>query len=282
MVDLVEPRYDQSLTKSMFSIPATGVGGGEVEGGRAPNFTRDIKGCDLENLAFDFTELNTDQQRAVERVISAKDYALLQGLPGTGKSSTIVFIAKLLLARHQRVLITSYTHTAVDNLLMKLKEEGVGVEEGYGDVARVGYEAKTHENVKEFLVENIAKGGLGGKRKVGTKELKSAIDYAKVSPSQRRAAETNKTKKFAAQVVGVTTLTVGSAASSPLIGQHFDFVIVDEAGQISQPAILSSLALASKFVLVGDQMQLPPIVKSQAASTGGFSVSLLQRMAEPW
>jgi len=75
---------------------------------------------------------------------------------------------------------------------------------------------------------------------------------------------------------------VGSAASSPLIGQHFDFVIVDEAGQISQPAILSSLALASKFVLVGDQMQLPPIVKSQAASTGGFSVSLLQRMAEPW
>ena len=37
-----------------------------------------------------------------------------------------------------RVLVTSYTHTAVDNLMMKLLECGVGAGVGEGDLVRVG------------------------------------------------------------------------------------------------------------------------------------------------
>lgn len=61
-----------------------------------------------------------------------------------------------------------------------------------------------------------------------------------------------------------------TAPKSPLLaGQHFDVVIVDEAGQISQPAILGALTAADSFVLVGDHMQLPPLVKSEVAEQAG-------------
>ena len=50
-----------------------------------------------------------------------------------------------------------------------------------------------------------------------------------------------------AKIVGVSALT---APRSPLLsGQHFDVVIVDEAGQISQPAILGAITAADSFVV---------------------------------
>ena len=54
-----------------------------------------------------------------------------------------------------------------------------------------------------------------------------------------------------------------------MLSEHFDVVIVDEAGQISQPAILGVLMAADSFVLVGDHMQLPPLVVSEAAEHEG-------------
>ena len=61
-----------------------------------------------------------------------------------------------------------------------------------------------------------------------------------------------------------------SAPRSPLLaGQRFDVVIVDEAGQISQPAVLGALMAADSFVLVGDHLQLPPLVVSEVAEEAG-------------
>lgn len=47
--------------------------------------------------------------------------------------------------------------------------------------------------------------------------------------------------------------------------RRFDFCIVDEASQISQPICLGPLFYANRFVLVGDHQQLPPIVHQQEA-----------------
>jgi len=40
---------------------------------------------------------------------------------------------------------------------------------------------------------------------------------------------------------------------------EFDTIILDEAGQISEPTALNSLLKGKKYILVGDHMQLPPI-----------------------
>ncbi|KAL6964900.1 DNA replication ATP-dependent helicase/nuclease jhs1 [Sarracenia purpurea var. burkii] len=43
--------------------------------------------------------LNNDQRRAIIKILTAKDYALILGMPGTGKTSTLVHAVKALLMR---------------------------------------------------------------------------------------------------------------------------------------------------------------------------------------
>lgn len=55
----------------------------------------------------------------------AKDYCLIWGTPGTGKTTTIAAIVQCFVELGKSVLITSYTHSAVDNILLKLNDVGV-------------------------------------------------------------------------------------------------------------------------------------------------------------
>ena len=67
-------------------------------------------------------ELNSGQQKAVSKALAAHHYALILGMPGTGKTTTISCLVRVLVASGKSVLLTSYTHTAVDNILLKLKQ----------------------------------------------------------------------------------------------------------------------------------------------------------------
>ena len=63
-------------------------------------------------------------------------------------------------------------------------------------------------------------------------------------------------------------------------GRHFDCVILDEAGQLTEPAALGPLLLGGSFIMVGDHFQLPPLVISEQAKRGGMDISLFKRLAE--
>ena len=132
-----------------------------------------VKGCEFEQLAAQYLTLNVDQRHAVDKVISMNDYACIQGLPGTGKTSTIAFIARLLAAQGQRVLITSYTHAAVDNLLMKLMESGVHGSHRHpncSDLVRIGNKSSCHPDVHPILAAQVAldrENLMGGKPSAG-------------------------------------------------------------------------------------------------------------------
>ena len=81
-----------------------------------------IKDSQLRQIESVYGRLNPDQQRAVDQCLSAKDYVMILGMPGTGKTTSIACIVNILVALGKSVLIASYTHTAVDNILLKLKE----------------------------------------------------------------------------------------------------------------------------------------------------------------
>ena len=79
----------------------------------------------------------------------------------------------------------------------------------------------------------------------------------------------------------VMACTVLAASSDSLLSHiEFDYCIVDEAGQITQPAIIGALMRSKRFVLVGDDYQLPPLVLSGEALSRGLDVSLFKRLAE--
>ena len=46
-------------------------------------------------------------------------------MPGTGKTTAIAAIIQYLVEQRKSVLLTSYTHSAVDNVLLKLKTNQV-------------------------------------------------------------------------------------------------------------------------------------------------------------
>ncbi|CAE6465876.1 unnamed protein product [Rhizoctonia solani] len=187
--------------------------------------------------------LNPNQRAAIELVLRAQDYALVLGMPGTGKTTMVVELIKELVRRGKSVLLTSYTHSAVDTILLKLLEVEF-------DVLRLGNVDKVHMEARKFA--------LGAKE---TPETLEALERQLLRPL----------------VVATTCLSI----DHPLFARRtFDYCIVDEASQITLPSCLGPLRFAEKFVLVGDHFQLPPLVKSKYARQGGMDVSLFRRLSD--
>lgn len=243
------PAFTVSHRDALFNPPETAT---------VPN----VPGLDMMDLGLEFSSMNPDQRHAIDTAMRAKDYTLIQGLPGTGKTSTISFLVRLLVAHGKRVLVTSYTHAAVDNVIMKLMKTGLDKKQDDGSraVIRIGNPSSCHPKVKHLLAPSVASEIEGDSGDTNAK------------------AETIRRCIRRAQIIGVTALSI--PRSSLLIGEQFDVVIVDEAGQINQPAVLGALMAADTFVLVGDHMQLPPLVSSALAEEGGFGTSMLKRLAE--
>lgn len=199
--------------------------------------------------------------------MATNDYTLIQGLPGTGKTSTLSFLARLLAARGKRVLITSYTNSAVDNVVIKLLESGVGAADSvtpFSRLVRVGPRHSCHENARSVHVNDIA---ASVEKMSGNNDQDLVLSQTTAKLADLPLAESLGRVMSEARIVCSTVLTV---PRSPLLANElFDVVIVDEAGQTSQPAILGALMAADSFVLVGDHKQLPPLVTSEIAQAGG-------------
>ncbi|CAH0595352.1 unnamed protein product [Chrysodeixis includens] len=185
--------------------------------------------------------LNVQQQRAVFKALTAKDYALMRGLPGTGKTQTISVLIQMLVALKQRVLVTAHTHSAVDTVLSRLPDSL--------RVMRLGSSAR------------VAPALLKRSEQTLTADCNTPEQLAELYDSM--------------QVVGVTCL---GAAHAMLSRTTFDLCIVDEATQVLQCTVLRPLFAAKRFVLVGDPEQLPPVVRSKAARRLGMEESLFHRL----
>lgn len=190
-------------------------------------------------------QMNDDQQAAVSKVLAAQDYALILGMPGTGKTTTIAHVIRALLAEKKTILLTSFTHTAVDNILLKIRD--VAPE---GSILRLGVPAKINPEVQTFCqLAATARHSIG------------EIDETYMG----------------CQIVATTCMGTNHALFQR---RAFDVCIVDEASQITLPTALGPLLHARKFVLVGDHFQLPPLVQNRAALEGGLDISLFKQLSE--
>jgi senataxin len=85
-----------------------------------------------------------------------------------------------------------------------------------------------------------------------------------------------------ADVVGCTLSASGRSQFAELIAKQqllFPTVIIDEAGQTTEPSTLLPLRFGCrKLVLVGDPRQLPPTVLSRRAEQAGLNRSLFERL----
>lgn len=188
---------------------------------------------------------NDGQLAAFKKISCAQDYCLVLGMPGTGKTTVISHLIKMLVDAKKSVLLTSYTNSAVDNILIKVANLGV-------DFLRVGNTNRIHPSIREYVI---------GSEK---KPLDSFEDFERhiMNP----------------YVVAGTCLSIKDLTFN--IRDHFDYCIVDEASQVSMPLNLGPISFCDKFVLVGDHFQLPPLVTHPNLEVRqGLSKSLFQHLA---
>ena len=68
--------------------------------------------------------LNEEQRAAVLKSILSRNYHMVLGTPGSGKTTAIVVLLRILAAMKKRVLVVSFTNSAIDNVLTRLKNTG--------------------------------------------------------------------------------------------------------------------------------------------------------------
>lgn len=168
--------------------------------------------------------LNPSQSQAFARAYSTENYYLIQGPPGTGKTWVLAHLAADLARKGERVLVTAFTHRAINNALRKIVKAT-----GYRDVIKVGQKHYADDlSWDSGSVPNYEK-----------------FDYSPYSPDSQGI------------IVGGTCFAV---RTSRLQGVQFDTVIFDEASQVTLPLAFAGMLAGRKFIFIGEHKQMAPVI----------------------
>ena len=177
------------------------------------------------------SQLTTESQHIIiEKSISALDYQLIWGPPGTGKTSIILKEITRHYFEHSntRILIMGYTNRAVDEICAALQSMDEEL-----DYIRIGSKYSCGEAYKVKLLNTKLESITN------RKDLKSLLVNHQI-------------------YVGTLASILGKPEIFDLL--QFGICIVDEASQILEPSLIGILSKMKKFILIGDHIQLPAIV----------------------
>ncbi len=176
----------------------------------------------------------TPSQRDAYHAIARQRVTAVWGPPGTGKTHFLASLIVGLAAAHAkagrpfRVLVTAFTHAAIENLLRKIRQR----------------QAELHGAGVDLLVGKAKywQGAASDVEQVPESDLASWLDDGE-------------------------HVVLGATAFSCLKKRDelpsFDLVVIDEASQVRVPEAAIAVHLAGdagRVVLAGDHLQLPPII----------------------
>ncbi|XP_074601679.1 DNA-binding protein SMUBP-2-like isoform X2 [Brevipalpus obovatus] len=103
------------------------------------------------DLEFFNNNLDNSQKNAVKFALAQEKVALIFGPPGTGKTTTVIEILHQLKRQNKRVLVTTPSNIALDNMMERLHRDG------FRDMVRLGHPARTDPNLISYTLESILK-----------------------------------------------------------------------------------------------------------------------------
>ena len=218
----------------------------------------------------DLQREGTGQQREfVIKALNTPDVAILEGPPGSGKTTAISELICQLLRNGKRVLLCASTHVAIDNVIEKMEEhyqsggsnlmdEGIvplRVGRDKGVVSEIVQKYHIDERVKDFRTRS------GNLPHICTEMMKN-------SPPSDYSREDELIEEM---VIQSSNLICGTTMGIPnyphiyrkhrdYIKPEFDYLIIDEASKTTFPEFLVPAVHSKKYILVGDIRQLSPSV----------------------
>lgn len=276
--------FDETTYKAMLdAIDYTAKAKGRLGELRDLFYSKRLAG-ELKFAPLRFPYLNSSQEKGVNKVLAAKDVAIVHGPPGTGKTTTLVEAINETLRRESQVLVCAQSNKAVDWICEKLVDRGI-------HVLRIGNPTRVNDKMLSFCYERRFEShpdypDLWGIRKAirelqGARRHGSEQWHRKMDRLRSRATELeiriNEDLFNSAHVIASTL--VGSS-SRLLEGKKFPTLFIDEAAQALEAACLIPLRRAGRLILAGDHCQLPPTVKCHEAMKHGLGVSLMERLVE--
>ena len=281
-------------------------------------------------------QLNQTQQAAVQLALESQ-LSILWGPPGTGKTTTLAQLIALLAEQQRRILITSTTHAALDQVLLRLRDTRA-LDELFARHQVVQLGSSGHDCCLDEVVQatqtqahstlgrsrprlesllrqqqellpllsraevaaaqahqldffSEAPGALEARELTPLLEADRAARWASQSAQQQCTLLRRRCRRIEALVFGwrlraraaraalasgqqqavddcrILLTTLANSYVSPLLKeQHFDSVVVEEAGMALLPAIYLAAGRArQQVILVGDPQQLPAILASRDA-----------------
>lgn len=242
--------------------------------------------------AFPAPELNPQQQLAAGQILGTQPAVLIQGPPGTGKTHTLAIAIKEWVKRGHKLMLTAPGNAATDHLCLSLLKLGV-------PFLRAGNEEKIDPKLHPFtpggylengpersLLDHLRK-SLRKADEIAGRHIRNYTPEAAAEKQQARKeriallreirqAESEARQRLLQEIPVIAGTPVGLFNELPKTFTT-DLVIMDEAGQSTEPLTWLVASFGKRLVLCGDPCQLPPVVFSQEAIRLGLHKSLLEQ-----
>ena len=214
-----------------------------------------------------------EQRRFVELALGTPDFALLEGPPGSGKTTAICELVLQLAKRGMRVLLSASTHVAVDNVLERLMDES----SPHRDLVipiRIGDRRNVSDGARPWQLEHFVEtererllGELRRRRSL-TRSQQALFDALRSGSSAVERLVLDAANLVCGTTIGI--LQHPDIKSEKKSNGHtrpafaFDVLIVDEASKTPFQEFLVPALLAKRWIIVGDPKQLSPYVDEDA------------------
>ena len=179
-----------------------------------------------------FCKMTDEQRSLLHTIIHSKDYFLLWGPPGTGKTSIMIrnLVAHYYYATDENIMLLAFTNRAVDEICEAVESIGGNIKESY---LRIGQTQSSATKFRSNILKNKCE-------KINSrKELLKLIGDARIF---------------------ISTLTSLQKNMDILKIKKFHRIMVDEASQLPDPAMAGILVHFPHYLLIGDHKQLPAVV----------------------
>jgi serine/threonine protein kinase len=223
-------------------------------------------------VALPATKVDEAKRATAADILRGRPIYALQGPPGTGKTTLVAWLLREILADDPvaQVLVTAQAHGAVDVLREKVRTEAFAdvAEDRQPLAVRLYARGDNRASDDPGSVDNVALELLLRSRRALTdsEEQLTELEQAWASAAGELASQLRTQSPGGAgftelvkRSANLTYCTTSAGGLEALTGaQSFDWSIVEEAGKAHGFDLALPLQAGHRWLLIGDQFQLPP------------------------